>query len=499
MSHLNSDDWLSDRKHLADNEQLRLEILAGCGLLNSPAEREFDMIVLLAQRLLVSKIALVSFVDEDRLWLKAAVGIEAKEAPRELAFCGYVVASDDVLVVPDATQDSRFSANPLVTGEPNIRFYAGVPIRARLDGDDGVQIPLGALCVVDDAPRSIAAPEIALLRELAHFVEELISAKAAAAAAVQLAHERSNALHALDRKHRQLRQAERIANIGSWRLTLADNQTEWSEQTYAIHGVPVGDGPPLDAALQFYPPTARSIIEEAIDHTVMTGAPFDVETDFMTAQGAYRRVRSMGELEIEDGKAVALIGVFQDITARFEMEEKLRRVAHTDELTRLASRSRFNEYVDEKIDSLATDGQRCALLLIDLDHFKAVNDRCGHLAGDEVLRIMASRLQASYLDNCFAARLGGDEFVLLVTDQALLENLRGLLSRLLGELQHCVSANGAMLSVSATIGACWLNDDAASRSELLRNADTALYSAKRRQRGSAMIAGETQAIFAGMA
>ena len=178
------------------------------------------------------------------------------------------------------------------------------------------------------------------------------------------------------------------------------------------------------------------------------------------------------------------------------LEQALRHAAHTDELTRIASRGSFNEHVDQKIKATVRAGERCALLLMDLDHFKAVNDEFGHQAGDEVLRAAASRLKADYLRNCFAARLGGDEFVLLITDQTILNNLPTLLRRLLGDLKRPVSFNGNVLNVSATIGACWLGGDVTDRGQLLRNADIALYSAKRQQRGSAMIAGNGTLILA---
>lgn len=479
---------------LVDLEKERLAVLDSLGLLDTAPEREYDAIVELAQRLTGHKIALVSLVDKSRQWFKAKIGLNVDQTPRELAFCAYAVAADETLIVPDATRDNRFSNNPLVTGAPNIRFYAGVPIRAGMLGDPSKRLPLGTLCVIDDEPHDLDPRDMKLLVELANLVETIIAARSSAAAAVRFAEERGRNLQALDRKNRQLRQAERMANIGSWRLTLADHQTEWSEQTYAIHGVPIGDGKPLDAALDFYPPKARTTIANALERTLNTGEPFDVETDFNTAQGEYRRVRSMGELEIDGGQPTAVIGVFQDITARFMMEEALRLAAHTDELTRIASRSRFNEFLDDKIQAAVAGGERCVLLLIDLDHFKAVNDRFGHQAGDEVLRVMASRLRADYLSNCFAARLGGDEFVLIISDQQLLNDLPNLLRRLLCDLQYSVSSNGLTLSVSATIGACWLNGPIKDRGQLLSNADAALYEAKRGQRGSAWISGENEII-----
>lgn len=480
-------------------EQARLAALARLNLLDTPAEREFDTIVQLAQRLTGCRIALVSLIDRDRQWFKSKVGLDVDETPREFAFCAHAVAADDVLVVPDATRDERFSGNPLVRGAPSIRFYAGVPIRAETQQHPSNRVPLGTLCVIDDKPRDFDPDDVKLLSELAHVVETLITARTAAAEAVRFAEERERNLQALDRKNRQLRQAERMAKIGSWRLTLADNQTEWSEQTYAIHGVPPGDGKPLDSALDFYPPKARATITEALERTMVTGEPFDVETDFNTAQGEYRRVRSMGEIEMDKGQPVALIGVFQDVTARFMMEEALRQVAHTDDLTRIASRGRFNEVVDEQIKTTLANAEHCALLLIDLDHFKAVNDRFGHHAGDEVLRVMAARLNADYLSSCFAARLGGDEFVLLIPDQTILKDLTNLLRRLLCDLQYTVCTNGVTLTVSATIGACWLGGAIKDRGALLRNADAALYEAKRRQRGSAIIAGQSDLVLPGQA
>ncbi|WAC22357.1 diguanylate cyclase domain-containing protein [Blastomonas sp. SL216] len=481
---------------VGDTELARLAALEGLGLLDTPAEPEFDMIAELAQRLLGTKIGLLSLVDRDRQWFKAKIGLAVSQTPRETAFCAHAVEADDVLIVPDATLDSRFAHNPLVTGAPNIRFYAGVPVRAPQTEVMPDRLPMGTLCVIDDQPRDLSAEDLKILTGLALLVEKLFDARSAAAAAQQLAEERAAHLQMLDRKNRQLRQAERMANIGSWRLTLADNRTEWSEQTYAIHGVPAGCGEPLESALEFYPPKARKLITGALERTMATGEPFDVETDFTTAQGEYRRVRSMGELEIVQGKPAALIGVFQDITSRYMLEQALRHAAHTDELTRIASRGSFNEYVDEKIKATTRAGERCALLLIDLDHFKAINDEFGHQAGDELLRVAASRLKADYLDKCFAARLGGDEFVLLVPDQTILNNLPALLRRLLGDFKRPVSFNGNVLNMSATIGASWLGGDVTDRGQLLRNADIALYAAKREQRGSALIAGNDTLIVA---
>jgi GAF domain-containing protein len=256
-------------------ESERLALLERLGLLDTPPEKEFDTVVRLARRLLGCKIALVSLVDHDRQWFKARSGLSFDQTPREIAFCAHAVAANDVLIVPDATADARFAANPLVTGAPGIRFYAGVPIRAA-DEATAQNLPMGTLCVIDDQPRAMSPEDLALLADLADMVEGLIAARAWGANALRLAEERGTALHRLDQTNRKLHQAERMANMGSWRLRLADNQIEWSEQTYAIHGVPLGEGPPLDTALDFYPLPARTVIEAALQHTIRSGEPFDI-------------------------------------------------------------------------------------------------------------------------------------------------------------------------------------------------------------------------------
>lgn len=472
---------------LPPSEAERIAILEHLGLLDTPPEREFDTIVKMASHLLGCKIALVSLVDRDRQWFKAKTGLEVPQTPREVAFCAHAVAANDALVVPDAKADKRFAQNPLVTGAPGVRFYAGVPLRAAQK--KGEPLPMGTLCVIDDKPRSFGPKELELLNELGQLAEALMETRSATADALRLAEERGEALRKLDRTNRKLRQAERMANVGSWRLRLDDNQAEWSEQTYAIHGVPVGDGAPLATAMEFYPLASRKIIETALHRSISTGAPFDFESDFITAQGQLRRVRSMAELELEDGKPVALIGVLHDITERYQMEQALRRTANTDALTGLASRGHFNHHLDERLAQTARHDEPLALLLIDLDNFKTVNDRFGHAAGDDLLRLMASRMQAPWLEGSFAARLGGDEFVLMISDIKLLADLPGLMQRLLQDLRHTVSDAVESVHVSATIGACWLDEDDESRSDLLHRADTALYEAKRVQRGTAKIDG----------
>ena len=149
---------------LAKDEVGRLEALRELGLLDSPASEAFDRITRLASRLLEVPVALVSLIDQDRQWFKSRVGLAVAETPREHAFCAHTIASAEVMVVPDATQDARFSANPLVLGDPNIRFYAGAPLITR----EGFGI--GSLCVIDTEPRLLRDEDRQILTDLAALV-----------------------------------------------------------------------------------------------------------------------------------------------------------------------------------------------------------------------------------------------------------------------------------------------------------------------------------------
>ena len=125
------------------DEAFRLRTLTSLSILDTPAEERFDRLTRLAQRLFNVPIALVSLIDSNRQWFKSCQGLDVRETPRDVSFCAHAILGNDLLVVPDAAADARFADNPLVTGEPFIRFYAGCPLKA----PNGSL--LGTLCVID--------------------------------------------------------------------------------------------------------------------------------------------------------------------------------------------------------------------------------------------------------------------------------------------------------------------------------------------------------------
>ncbi|MFP4431482.1 MAG: GAF domain-containing sensor histidine kinase [Spirochaetota bacterium] len=153
-------------------EAARLARLRSYDILDTLDEKEYDDIVRLVAQICDTPMANISFVDRDRQWFKSVVGLEDRETPRDIAFCGHTILGDELLVVPDAQADERFSDNPLVTAGPRIRFYAGMPLIT----PDGYR--LGALCAIDSVPRSLTNEQRQALEILSHHVVNLLELRA---------------------------------------------------------------------------------------------------------------------------------------------------------------------------------------------------------------------------------------------------------------------------------------------------------------------------------
>ena len=146
-------------------EDYRLSTLHALGLLDTPPDERFDAITRTAATLFGTPVSLVSLVDADRQWFKSHFGLDQTETPRDISFCGHAILGDELFVVDDAQQDERFSYNPLVTGEPYVRFYAGKPLTA----PNGQRI--GTLCVIDRKPRTFTPAQRDLLEQLGKWAE----------------------------------------------------------------------------------------------------------------------------------------------------------------------------------------------------------------------------------------------------------------------------------------------------------------------------------------
>ncbi|WP_277995999.1 MULTISPECIES: diguanylate cyclase [unclassified Rhizobium] len=236
---------------------------------------------------------------------------------RSVAFCDHTISLKMPLIVQDASVDARFKDNPLVTGEPKIRFYAGVPLS--FDGE----LFLGALCVIDTVPRIPSDEQVQQLTRLGCAVEGLLAAHFHLTAAKAANEEANRQTTEAKRRETLLEQVERMAAIGAWRIDIATNDVIWSDQIRVLHELEDGETVSLEKGLEFYPEPDRTHVRSAVQDAIILGKAFEIEADFITARGRKRRIRSIGDVEVLNGAPAHIIGTFQDITDRKLTDAKL--------------------------------------------------------------------------------------------------------------------------------------------------------------------------------
>ncbi|MDH5669151.1 MAG: PAS domain S-box protein [Nitrospira sp.] len=303
---------------LPSDEKERLEELHSYDVLDTVAESDIDDLTILAAHICRTPIALVTLVDTSRQWFKSRVGIDATETPRAIAFCAHTILGKDVLVVADALADDRFADNPLVTGEPGIRFYAGAPLVT----SNGYH--LGTLCVIDRKPRKMRLEEKEALQVLSRQVVQRLEyrrqlrelrAETAARQEAERAMEasRTQLQEFLDTSHELIQRVDpdgRLAYMnGAWLRTLGYTEAEASKLTVfdVIH-------------------------PDSLDHCrslftrLMAGEPISMmDVSFVAKDG--RRVDVVGSATCEmsdDGHPIATRGFFHDVTERKAAEAALR-------------------------------------------------------------------------------------------------------------------------------------------------------------------------------
>lgn len=329
------------------NEDQRISFLREMQILDTPLEERFERITRIVCRSLDVPISAISLVDEERQWFKSIQGIDVSETPRSLAFCAHTILDKKPFIVANALEDKRFSGNPLVTGNPNIRFYAGIPLEVQ----EGVRI--GSLCAIDHKARDITEEQISILKDLSEMVKsELVSVK-----------------------------------LSSAHLSL-----------------------------------------------------------------------------------------IKDL-------ENAERAAAIDSLTRLWNRAGGEKLLEREWEFAKRNTSPLSIAMLDIDHFKTVNDQHGHESGDRVLRGFARSVLTAIRPSDGFCRWGGEEFLLIFPNCNAVD-LKGALERILGTIRNIQG----LVPVTASIGAHTVYPgDQGSPYDSLKISDQALYKAKDRGRDQYVI------------
>ena len=200
---------------LPSNEVERLEALKEYHILDTGTDQSYDDITILAAHICKVPIAMISLVDEVRQWFKSRLGVEQQQTPREVAFCAHAILRNEPFIVADATKDRRLADSALVTGEPHIRFYAGIP----LINPEG--LVLGTLCVIDRQPRRLTAAQQSALRALSRQVMALL----------ELRRVSTHLAEALD----HVKKLQGLLPICAWCKRIRDDKGYWDQVEAYFH------------------------------------------------------------------------------------------------------------------------------------------------------------------------------------------------------------------------------------------------------------------------
>ena len=315
-------------------------------VLDTRAEPALDAIARLAARIAEAPVGVISLVDTHRQWFKARVGVEVQTTSRSVSFCAHALLGDGLFEVEDATLDPRFADNPLVRGDPGIRFYAGMPLV--MPGGEVV----GTLCVIDSQPRRLGATAREALAVLARSVTDEL----------------------------ELRQR-------------------------------------------------------------------------------------VGELE-------------EEVARRHEAEARIMQLATRDALTGLPNRAALMDRLHQGVRAAQRSGNLLAVLFLDLDRFKWINDTLGHDLGDALLQEMALRLSRAVRECDTVARLGGDEFAIVLGDLWQVADAEAVAAKIVDVITRPLEVRGHALRVGGSVGVAVYPFQAHDEESLLRHADLAMYHAK---------------------
>ena len=302
----------------------------------------------------------------------------------------------------------------------------------------------------------------------------------------------SRAISDLTKSREILADAQRLAGLSSWEWDLNTNVVCWSKEIYARFGIAEDSvNSNADSFWNLIHPDDRDAVKEAFVTAIKAEKPYDQDYRIVLPNGVTQIIHVQGRTEYDgDGRALRMHGTIQDITERKRTEEQIRHLAFYDSLTSLPNRMLFKEQLNQALQSARREERYVAILFLDLDNFKRVNDTLGHTVGDLLLQDVGARLaqciraedsiarNPSDQANLTVARLGGDEFTVLLGRIANTQDAAKVAQRILDSLAEPILVDGHELFVSTSIGIAVYPFDGEETETLIKNADAAMYHAK---------------------
>jgi diguanylate cyclase (GGDEF)-like protein/PAS domain S-box-containing protein len=286
-------------------------------------------------------------------------------------------------------------------------------------------------------------------------------------------------------------QALNLAGIGAWECELETERLTWTPGVYDIFGYPMGNPLRRASIVDHYTDESRRSMELARAEVIRSGRAVTLDAEIRTWRGERRWMRLSINSVVEGGRTARIFGAKQDITSDRQATESLRRQAETDPLTGLANRFVFQGCYREVVSDSLNHGFASALVLIDLDRFKELNDTLGHPAGDACLCEVAQRLGRAFHKAGLVARLGGDEFAIILHAPTNAARIAHVLQQTVVMLSRPFFWNGLRLEVGASIGVALIGRPHRRRiTELFAEADIALYDAKAAGRNKVHLFGD---------
>ena len=463
---------------MATDEELRLRDLREYDILNTPREAIFDEITELACHMFGTPAALITLIDEQRQWVKSSYGLHVGDTPRKDAFCNFAIRTpSDVMVIGNAAADDRFCDNPLVSGGSRIRFYAGAPLVTEN------KQALGTLCILDFAQRDFDERQRRSLKLLASQVVQALELRKK----TKLLAQRNAIMRTM---------IQRVPGMLYQYQLFPDGRacfpytSDGIEKIYGLRHEDVAHN--ASRAHERIVSDDAPRVVESIAASAKKLERWECEYRVRLPDAGVRWLHGVAHPERQQDSSVIWHGYIHDITERKEEESRTQQLAYYDTLTGLPNRALLADRLEVALLQARRTKRLSALLFLDLDKFKQINDTRGHSFGDKVLIVISKRLKSSLRASDTVGRLGGDEFLVLLNDLSQSDvvaaaHAEKISKKLLSAISEPIDLDGHSYTMTCSIGICIFPDASESVDDVMRKADIAMYRVKAGGRNDANV------------